>query len=316
MSILNEQEATAVDVYAMQQVGTECMQVATSLISTTGTYEISGLPAGVYRLWASSYFDTANNRDYLSGVYQGITLENAQNITLTTGETKTNLDIVLGVGQNDGVVMGKVTAGDAPLAGIRVNLYPTGSDPIYYPFWNAIIYTYTDESGLFKLGGLSSGDYYVAFVDPAEAYATEFYNDKRYPAQNEVVRLDEKQLVAEVSASLIQAGTISGTLRYATGAPATYTSILLIWKTESGWESRAPYQAFTDNQGNYQLKSLWPGSYRLSFNSPLFSSEYYGATDYNFDSATIITVEAGSRVSNINQILGPDFLTYLPVITK
>lgn len=320
VSILNEQMATSGSVSVWQQAGTEWLQATESPISTTGTYEIAGLPAGVYRLWAETHYVGKDyNRDALTGAYGGNDLESAQNITLTLGETKTNLDIVLGFAQSEGVIKGKVMAGNTPLAGIRVNLYDGYRIRDDFSDWTASVYTYTDSNGLFEIGGLSVGKYRVAFMDPSEVYATEFYDDARYPVDGEGIYLDQKQPIAELTAALVQAASISGTLRYATGEPVIDTSILLFWKKENGERSYEFFRTSTDAMGNYQFKALLPGSYWLMFYSPRFGYEYYGTTDGNRDNpyaAQAIPVEAGSKVTNIDQILGPDPKTYLPIITK
>ncbi|MFN8490166.1 MAG: carboxypeptidase regulatory-like domain-containing protein [Caldilineaceae bacterium] len=89
----------------------------------TGHYQVDGLPAGVYKIGG---YASINNLLF-QGFYGGNTLDAAPPLTLTTGETKSNIDLQLTqaftVTPFSGQISGTVTSAGAPVAGIKVSIY-------------------------------------------------------------------------------------------------------------------------------------------------------------------------------------------------
>jgi len=286
--------------------------VSSSSITTTGVYTIGPISPGVFRICATTYFGT----DFFVGCYGGgITPNAAADLPVAAGETKGNINIPTGVEQFNGAITGTVTANGAPLAGIRValSLY-SGASPL--------VYGLTDASGSYTLGGLSDGYYYVEFADPAQIYATAYYKDQRSFDRAEGISILESAIVSNVNATLVQSGAISGTIRLNTGQPAAHAQLQLYYRQNRyGYEGWAPFYPinYTDEDGNFTLRSLWPDTYRLCvYGTPFGYSECYGSVSYysELSDAQDLVVQPGGLISGVNMILGPDALLYLPIIAQ
>lgn len=309
------------------QIGSDWQPVTTTTILTpTGAYQFGELISGSYRICAYAYLGVDIYQDSFFGCYGGTTVENARTIQLATGETQVNIDLSLGEGQYDGEIAGMVTAEGTPLAGIKVSLYsyyvPPYPDPNYLP----LVYTYTNEMGVYQLGGLQAGVYLVKFSHPAGDYTTRYYQDQRRPEFATYISLADNVTIRNINGNLARAGSISGRLRYTGGQLPASTYADLYWFTGEYWEWQ-PQLLQPDSAGNYTLKGLEPGLYRvcvpfniyLGFPYPYIWYSYpncYGTDRFsslNYENATDVAVVAGATASGIDFTLGPA-LAYAPAV--
>ncbi|RIK40594.1 MAG: hypothetical protein DCC55_14445 [Chloroflexi bacterium] len=299
----------------------------TAILTPTGAYHFGELISGTYRICAYAFLGVDIYSDTFFGCYGGATPENARSIQVATGETRNDIDLSLGEGQYDGAITGMVTAEGVPLAGIQVSLYsyyiPNYPDPNYLP----LVYTYTNEAGMYQLGGLQAGLYLVKFSDPEGDYTTRYYQDQRKAEQATYVPLPDGVTIRNIDANLARAGAINGRIRFL-DRPVTPSYADLYWFTGEFWEWQ-PQLLQPDSAGNYTLKGLEPGLYRICFPftvqlghpypiSWLYYPNCYDTDRFSYlgyENATDILVVAGATASGVDFTVGPA-LSYAPAIYK
>ncbi len=298
----------------------------------TGQYKIGGLPAGVYRLSAN----TAVGSAYYQGFYGGKTMEDAAPVTLTVGETRTNLTIALNQSFSgppySGQISGTVTAKGAPVSGVKVALYQNNCCSVFPPMATAndvkpLIYVYTDAKGHYTIDGLVDGNYYLGISDPKGVYATTYYKehlslqsaDSFFLRGNRAVfPKDMSDLPATVE--LVEGGGISGRVHLKNAAGVANLAVGVFVNDQSyGW-TLVTVDDQTDADGNFTVKGLKAGLYQLCFgdSTATYPVECYGAgVQNNFPGAgSDIAVLPGKITGNINQVLGPKESTFLPLVQQ
>lgn len=155
----------------------------------------------------------------------------------------------------------------------------------------------TDANGAYDIP-VPAGFYMVTFVDPAG-------NHIRHTFPDEVV-ISEGKTVTGINASLSPAGHITGRLTGSDGSPLSSQIVnAFILKDDP---LSGPYWSwhsgdFSDADGRYDLGGLEPGDYHLHFYGwPDHLSEYY-ADASDPDSATTISVTAGTTQSGKDAVL-------------
>jgi len=118
-------------------------------------------------------------------------------------------------------------------------------------------------------------------------------------------RLPRVASVSGIDAVLGPAGLISGRVTNAAGTPLSAS--VRAYDATSQYLSYGYLQsAYTDTNGNYTIGGLPSGSYKVYFRptSGNYLAEWYDDKSV-FDSATPVSVTAGTTTSNINAILSP-----------
>lgn len=144
----------------------------TGLSGTTlgdGTYDVTGLPAGTYRIQFEDY-GTENAPEFYN---DKTTAESADDVVVGSNATVSGIDAQLGAA---GHIVGRVVAPDG--TGLdSIDIYvikKVGSD---FEFVNM---DFTDENGYYNLG-LAPGSYRLYYSDEFEDFASEFYNNAVTP---------------------------------------------------------------------------------------------------------------------------------------
>ena len=166
--------------------------------SLGGEYVIAGVPAGEYTV---SFNGSAIG--YVNQYYNGKAGAGEANlVTLTAGGTTSGINAAL---EEGGKISGKVTDAStkAPVPGLEVYIYGAGSEPI-----TAAV---TNPSGEYATEYLLPGSYKVEFFSTAEAYATQFYNDKTEAGKaNPVTVTGAGHVTPNINAELAPAGPPPG----------------------------------------------------------------------------------------------------------
>jgi len=152
--------------------------------------------------------------------------------------------------------------------------------------------TAPDATGAYTFSGKWPGRYKIVFSNPA---TTAVWNGGA-PAEEAApfIELADGQAVTGVDASLLTAGSISGTVTFADGAEPE--PVLVSAFPEGSSEPSAG--ASTDPDGNYTLEGLAPGSYKLNFMGT--SGQYptvWNGNSLSQETAPAIVVAGGAAVT-------------------
>ena len=124
---------------------------------------------------SNSFIVRADADDHYPQYYDGKFSNISADVLFAFGDTTfTDIDFELVEydNTNDGSISGRVTDNDGkPIAGAEVFF----NNPLLLTF--VPIFTVTDSSGFYEIGGLILGDYYVSFS--AEGFVPELYDDKK-----------------------------------------------------------------------------------------------------------------------------------------
>jgi protocatechuate 3,4-dioxygenase beta subunit len=277
------------------------LQVMNTLTNSSGDYTLMRILPGNYRV----RFDTsAMNANYIGEYYNDkVTLGSADVQALVAGQTIT-ANAVLAPG---GIISGRITDTNGNgVANVRIAIRTAFSNVVY------VNNKYTDGSGNYIVQGLPAGSYKVFFNtdETQNSYIPEWYNDKADFLTAGILNVIPGQTLSGIDAVLASGGTITGHITDAsTGDPIPDIEIyaLDLNKNVTGCYS------YTDGNGDYALKGLPTGTFKINFNSYSYN-EYYGG-NYNdqwhnnkttFQSADGVAVTAGQTVSNINAALTAD----------
>ncbi len=240
-----------------------------------GRYDFSGVRNYRYR---AEFRDPSNT--YAAEWYQDAPSSlTATVITGSLGTTVAGIDASLSLA---GRITGTVTGPDgvAPLANIRVTVSSSG---------NSASSANTNSLGQYDIGGLNTGIYSVQFYDPAGDYLS-------LSAAN--ISVTVGMTTPGINASLSLAGHITGTVTGPDGVSPLTNVVVTVSDASYSWGGAA----VTNITGNYNSGRLAPGTYRVEFSKSGYVTEWYDNVT-NSNSATWITVTAGTTISNINAAL-------------
>ncbi len=272
-------------------------EMASTSSDVDGNYELDGLTPDYYRV---SFRDFTGL--YLSGWYADArSVETADDVEVPLSTTVPGINVALSIASRiSGTVLDSLT--EAPLEGISVSAYT----------WNGFSWAMagsagTDENGDYEIGGLAEGIYRVQFVDGNGSYVNlVYYNAFDLDAGSDI-DVGEAANVSGIDAAMIISSSISGTVSTTNLVPLANVEVsALRW---NGFDWIVAAVGYTSEAGLYQIGGLAPGTYRMQFDGALdygFPLWYYEQS-LDLDSATDITIEAGSSTNGI------DMAIYLPI---
>ncbi len=257
-----------------------------------GNFTITGLTPGDYRLHVSGefYHNIGFNR-----WYGGDRAENAAWIRVELGEVTQLEEIV--VGQDRGVLRGQVVdeATNRPLSNIEITLYTVENE-------HFVAYFPVDSNGQFEMRNLPAGEYTVYVADEKGRYLDSA--DSGYEPDT-TVTISENQTL-HLTIALVKGGEINGQVWKT--LPLTYVSVSAYQLVEGEW--RYAGGTGVGGDGWYKISGLPAGDYTLFFHGTtpccdtfMIAEEFYGDVTDQAD-ATVITLEQGSYVNDINTTLG------------
>jgi carboxypeptidase family protein len=283
-------------VSATPQAGGTALQATTG---STGKYSISA-PAGEYVVEFGGCAPPPNN--YLVQYYNGqISASKANLVAVTSGVTTSAINASL---EQGGSVSGIVTAAadGSDISGICVTA-SQGSTTVQS--------TTTVSAGTYSLASLPAGSYVVEFSSgcgDSGAYLPQWYNNEPIPSSANPVSVTAGANTAGISASLVAAGSISGTVTSAANGSALAGICVSVQAAQSTGNLYDDFgSAITAADGTYLVTGLSANSYTAQFSAGCGSTGNY-APQYYKNKATLkaanqVAVIAGSTASGINAAL-------------
>jgi len=192
-----------------------------------GRFELSGVPAGQISVRASA-------GDFASGTMRSA----SASVTVAEGQTEAEVEVVF---EGDGALSGRVTRGGKPVADARIvaGAARTGRSASGR----------TDETGAYRIEGLTPGEYEV-WVQ-ADAYGRAGNVSRTVKVDGEA-RLDVELPVASLFGIVVDAST-----------KQPLAEVRVAASLEGGAESR-PGAATSDSNGRFFVEELEEASYTLS----------------------------------------------------
>ncbi len=228
---------------------------ALATTAADGTYTLSGLGAGTYKIQF-----TANNAAYQAQWYWSAhTATDAQPLTLASGDSIPFIDGYLADATTS--LSGTVYDGsNAPIQGVTVGMYSTGdtTHPVYT--------TPTAVDGTYSFTGIAPGTYLLRFTGDSDLFADDWYYNSPNPAGAFSITVNPgdhdtgyDQNLSDVTASLSGAVYASDDVTPISGATVGST-------TPSN--TAAPVATTTTAaDGSYRFAGMAPNTYKLHFSA-------------------------------------------------
>lgn len=311
----NAWPVSSLRVSAYRLVGGTWQQEASVFEPSSGTYEITGLTPGSYRI------EIVNQSGYYKSEWyaDAPTLETATDLAVTDGGTVTANAALTPSPQ----ITGWVNDGEGhglDFIGVRAYRLVDGT---WKHEWGAT----SEPSGLYRIGNLTPGTYRVCSVVDA------FWLASCWGGGSDVATATSFEVTAgnvvngkdlQIDPAAFATGTvrvwdaIDGTDLVAGAGVTAYKLV------EGSWvaDRTAATRAGTFNYGEYDLGGLAPGTYRFRADPPgdyaeFYKPRYYPASD-TLAGASDVVIPAGGVVENIDFVLQPSkafTLTQAPALS-
>ncbi|WP_175558677.1 carboxypeptidase regulatory-like domain-containing protein [Arthrobacter sp. ok362] len=274
-----------VSVYAM----TTAYQIPSgqSSVGADGKYEITGLPAGSYKLRFAGRNTGAQDQWYKNAA----SYDSATAVTVTEGQALTGISATLVKGAT---ISGKVTF---PAGISSSNLSVSAASAASQ--WQAI-QSEVGADGTYKIIGLPAGSYKLNFSGWDTGLQNQWYKNATSFDTATAVTVTAGQDLVGINATLVKGATISGKVAVPAGVSLSNFSA---YASPAGSQSQQ-VQSSVAADGSYKIVGLAAGSYKLRFsgwNSGALDQWYKNAS--SFDTATAVTVTTGQDLTGVNVTL-------------
>lgn len=267
-----------------------------------GSYSVDALPTGSYKVGFSG--GCGNAGSYAPQYYNGQpNRDSASPVQLTAGQTTTGIDAAM---QPGATITGVVTdTGGNNLSNICVGVSPDSGQEFGF-FFSRLAFT---KNGAYTVHNLTPGLYSVSFQCFGSAtLAQQWFMAQSAIGSSNLVSAPAGAITSGISAALQRAGSIAGVVSNRRGQPLRN---ICVRASQTGTSSTTFFDgrngAITRKTGAYLLRGLAAGSYAVQFSE--CGSAAYGSRWYHQkstpQSATPVTVTAGSTTTGISEVLAP-----------
>lgn len=281
--------------------------------NSDGTYTLSDLPEGTVYIRANQWElvrpipgvdEPVFNSSFEGEWYGGqIRCAEADPVTVVAEENTPDIDFQL---DEAGSISGTVYENDS--------VTPIGYLPVFVTSspcaeWADIIgNAYTDDSGVYEIGGLHEGDVYIQVYNSGKNFVGQYYYDVTDCNEAETITVVAGDTATDIDFQLDLGGIVSGTV-YANDAVTRVNGLIVKAYSEKCGE-RPVGSDVANTAGEFTIAGLPPGDvYILASEDWFMDSHYYAEEWYNnahsCDEADPIVVSAGEEISDI------DFFLYL-----
>lgn len=262
------------------------MHAGSGQVNEDGSYTVSGLPAGSYKVQFGGSASGAIDQWYSGAA----SFDTATPVTLTAGQGLTGVNASLVKGAT---ISGRITVpAGVDLAAISVSVQGTGNE--WYSAYGSV-----NPDGTYAVRGLPAGTYKIQFVGGNSGAVTQWHAGAASFDAATPVTLTTGQDLTGVNADLVRGASISGTVTVPPGVDPGWVQV-----DARDINGNTAGYAYTGPDGTYRLNGLPAGSYKLAFSSygtGLLQQWYAGAS--SFDTATPVDLTAGQERSGIDAAL-------------
>jgi uncharacterized repeat protein (TIGR02543 family) len=271
-----------------------------------GIYTLGGLRTGNYIV---SFSGCSPESAYFQEFYNDRPDEfSADLVPVTVGEDTREIDAALTPG---GFILGTVTdeATGERLFGICVYVFDSQNRQADVEI----------TSGVYFVGPLRAGEYYVAFTDTCEDeepqmsdYVSEWYDNAPTRATATAITVTPGQQTTGIDAALTFGGSISGLVTdEASGQPLPVICVILYDAATGAYMT----DTFTVSDGTYAIGALRTGNYVVRFSDgcdegATYPDEFFDDRP-NIESADPVAVTVGESTGGIDAALARPLLTVL-----
>ena len=255
----------------------------TAQVGPDGSYRVSGLAAGSYKLNFSGYGSGALDQWYPNASSSTA----ATAVTLTAGQDLGGLNATLVKGAS---ISGTITAPvGVDLNSVYVTATSTASDGSVLSRG-----TQVGVGGTYKVTGLTAGTYKVSFYNYNSGGMDEWYDNVQTEAAATPITLTAGQDRTAVNAALAKGATITGKVTL----PAGVNSYSVYANLYRASDNARLNSISVNSDGGYSIRGLAAGSYKIEFggyNSGVLTQWYNKAA--TIDTATPVTVAEGQSLT-------------------
>lgn len=291
-----------VDVYDADNTDLWTGWISSATTNASGNYEVTNLPActDCYKV---NYYTLGTN--YISKWYDNQPdFTNATKLSVTAGQAVQLSDTFLLVG---GSISGKVAnTSNEPILGVYVYVYKSTLDDNGELVLTWVTTAKTDGNGDYRAAGLPTESSYAIYLG---AFNTE-YISKWYNATVYLANTTEKS----INVQLEQGGKISGTVKsYNTAGDQVPVAMAWVdvYKNVPDSEGNPVWIGYarTDAAGWYTATGLPAGNFKIQFFEKYSNEIKSGSTEwydnnYDFSSATLVSVTGTNTTEHIDAVLG------------
>jgi hypothetical protein len=279
----------------------EGTKVGSAGTDSNGTYSTLAFPTGLYKArfskdnYTTQYYN--NSADLASAT--------SISVASTSSVTSVNAILLLAPVAPTGVITGRVI--DAA-TGLSASAYVGTSPPTGFNYFR------TDANGVYTI--TTTPNQYKVYAGGGN-YVTQFYNGSLNIQNAETVTVSASSVITNINFSLQTGGSIKG--RYideGTGSPLVIFVNIYPYLFDATTNQPANLGGMTrDTLGNYVLRGIPSGSYKVQFRTANYEDEFYNDKP-NIDSADAIIVTAPNTtvIDDVRIKRCTSFITPTPIV--
>lgn len=247
---------------------TDVYSYSYAYVEEDGTYEVAGLAAGSYKVQFSGQ-GTNVIQQWWNGTAAGAFDDfGATVIEVSAGAVQPNINAQM---QKGASISGKVTvpAGLGSPSDTVVWVY----DEFYQYFETAR----PEEDGTYEIQGLPARTYRVEFSSYLINVVPQWWNGATDIESATKITLGAGESRTNINATLVKGATISGKITVASGGAEPGSVFVEVYTVEGDYARGA----YADDDGNYEVEGLYPGTYKVKFSPEGGStiSQWWTGTD-------------------------------------